>query len=442
MKIVYISQAEIPSSSAYSIHIMKMCQAFAMLNHEVYLIIPEGKPRQQIGIRDIYDYYGVNRCFQIERIYWPKLKKPGRLWALEAVISATKYNPNIIYTRYLPAAFFATCNNLPIIYEEHQLKKSYHNPLADYTSKLTNWWSLYLKPLLYTMHAKFITSISKHKKEERKYIALYHKLFKMRGFQNELKLLKWLTHYPMLLRFIVITHALKKDITKLFPELANKILVAPDGADIPRNENLHRINIDKTKGKLQVGYCGNLYPGKGMEVIEALLPLCPWACFHIVGGTQPDLKFWRDRLKRYRNIIFYGHVPPDHTAAYISHFDVCLLPNQPKVRTFSNKKDVDIGSHTSPLKMFEYMALGKPIVASDLPVLKEVLKHEYNALLSSHDDPVSWANALQRLLDDQSLRKRLGQQALNDFIKNYTWKSRAKKILQGVNIESGLNKIN
>lgn len=432
MKILYISQAELPSSSAYSIHVMKMCQAFANQGHDVRLIVPKGKNRHQIAVEDIYAFYGVRKCFKVEYVPWPKVGKAGRLWSWEVIKFALNYNADLIYTRYLPAALFAAEAGFQVIYEEHQLKKTYYYKLFKFAPRRAFWWSTYLRPFFLYYQARFLFSISKSYKNRLKSLEDYKELIKNRGFAKEIVLIKRLARHHRLILFVVISHALERDISKLLPALANKILVAPDGADIPRKENLHRINIDKTKGKLQVGYCGHLYPGKGMEIIEELLPLCPWACFHIVGGTEREIRKWRKKLRRHKNIIFYGHVQPSHTSAYIMHFDVCLLPNQPHVLTYANKKNVDIGAYTSPLKMFEYMALGKPIVASDLPVLREILKHEYNALLCPHNNALIWSNTLQRLLNDPKLRMDLGRQALADFINKYTWDSRAKRILQGI----------
>lgn len=84
------------------------------------------------------------------------------------------------------------------------------------------------------------------------------------------------------------------------------------------------------------------------------------------------------------------------------------------------------------MKMFEYMAAGKAIVSSDLPVLREVLTHERNALLVPPDDVDAWATAVKRLIDDPELRRRLGETARADLLAHYTWEARAKKVLAGL----------
>jgi glycosyltransferase involved in cell wall biosynthesis len=81
----------------------------------------------------------------------------------------------------------------------------------------------------------------------------------------------------------------------------------------------------------------------------------------------------------------------------------------------------------SPLKLFEYMSAGKPIVASDLPVLREVLD-EANAVLVDPEDADAWARALESLRD-AGLRERLGVRARRDFLERHTWDIRARKVL-------------
>jgi glycosyltransferase involved in cell wall biosynthesis len=81
------------------------------------------------------------------------------------------------------------------------------------------------------------------------------------------------------------------------------------------------------------------------------------------------------------------------------------------------------------MKMFEYMASGVPIVASDLPVLQEVLRHGENALIARCDDPADWAEKLRGLLADPDLRVRLSRAAQEDLARSYTWDARARHVI-------------
>ena len=94
--------------------------------------------------------------------------------------------------------------------------------------------------------------------------------------------------------------------------------------------------------------------------------------------------------------------------------------------------DVGAARWMSPLKIFEYMAHGKPIVATDLPVIREVLEHERNALLAPSGDLDAWEHAARRLVDDPALRERLGGRAREDFEAGYSWRARARAVLEGL----------
>jgi glycosyltransferase involved in cell wall biosynthesis len=80
------------------------------------------------------------------------------------------------------------------------------------------------------------------------------------------------------------------------------------------------------------------------------------------------------------------------------------------------------------MKMFEYMASGAPIVASDLPVLGEVLRHDHNALVAPADDVAAWQRAVERLIADPALARRLAQQAYADLVRDHTWDARVRTI--------------
>jgi glycosyltransferase involved in cell wall biosynthesis len=95
---------------------------------------------------------------------------------------------------------------------------------------------------------------------------------------------------------------------------------------------------------------------------------------------------------------------------------VVPLPDNPMARYF-----------TSPLKVFEYMAAGLPIVASELPALREVLRHEENALLVPPDDAPALAAALRRLTSEPALAERLRHQAHAD-VAGRTWEARAASV--------------
>ena len=104
-----------------------------------------------------------------------------------------------------------------------------------------------------------------------------------------------------------------------------------------------------------------------------------------------------------------------------------LTPYQREVRVHGGG---EVSAWMSPLKIFECMASAKPIISSDLPVLREVLTHEVNALLCDPEDIESWVAAIERLRDDHALRVRLSERAAHDFDANYAWSKRAEQIVR------------
>ena len=118
MKIVYIASSIIPSQTANSVHVMKMCQAFSDNGHEVDLLIAS-KVDKNIKTKDVYDFYGVRKCFNIIRVITPKFKVGFFMFTFLAVLKAKKKAPDLVYTRFVYAAFISLFFGLPTVYEIH-----------------------------------------------------------------------------------------------------------------------------------------------------------------------------------------------------------------------------------------------------------------------------------------------------------------------------------
>lgn len=172
-----------------------------------------------------------------------------------------------------------------------------------------------------------------------------------------------------------------------------------------------------------VGYAGHLYPWKGVDVLLHAIGRLPGVRAVIVGGLagEPDLQRTR-RLAREIGIedrvTFVGAVTPPEVAPLLADMDVLVLPN-----TATHVS----ANYTSPLKLFEYMAAGRPIVASALPALGEVLRDEDNALLVEPGNASQMAQAIRRLLADVSLASRLAAAAWRD-VHDYRWERRAERL--------------
>jgi glycosyltransferase involved in cell wall biosynthesis len=117
-------------------------------------------------------------------------------------------------------------------------------------------------------------------------------------------------------------------------------------------------------------------------------------------------------------VTFTGLVEPARVPELLARADVLVLPNP--ASAISTR-------YTSPLKLFEYMAAGRPIVSSDLPSIREILRDNVNALLVAPGDPMALASAIDRLLRDPALAARLARTAL-DEVPSYSWPRRAERL--------------
>ncbi len=370
-KIAYITSSIIPSRAANSVHVMKVCEALALNGHSVTLMAPTKWGEYEPGITDVYEFYDVERIFDLRKLPCPRIKGRSIIFAIAAAWHVRKLRPDLVFGRYVHGCALAAWMGYPTIFECHQ-------PI----------WEIG------TIHNGF-----------------FELLRRAAAFQ----------------KFVVISEALKEIYLEEKEMSPSQIIVAHDAADDPGNVNNPVELSGARKDVLQVGYVGNLYSGKGMSVIAEVAPRMPELDFHVVGGSEDDIAEWKQNVEA-ENVIFHGFVSQPEVPHYMEALDVCLLPNQQTVAVYGSE-DADIGRYTSPLKMFEYMSHGKPIIASDLPVLREVLTNGENAVLCDPDEPTEWVRALRQLNDNPSRRRRLGEQARRDFEAEYTWSARVERIL-------------
>ena len=120
MKILYISKSIIPSRSANSIHVMKMCQAFANNGHKVVLLAPNIKNQYEKNVNNIYNFYAVKNNFHIIKLLHPNFKG-GALIYIISIFFYLLFNRgfDLIYGRFLHGIYAATFLNNKVIYETH-----------------------------------------------------------------------------------------------------------------------------------------------------------------------------------------------------------------------------------------------------------------------------------------------------------------------------------
>ena len=369
MKILYISDSTIPKRSANGIQVMKMCQAFSKIGHEVVLLSIKRSGSFEVERKSDFDFYGVESGFEIKKLPLPQIKYSILLYNLRCAIEILKIKPDIVYGRFLWGVWLAAMLGIDVIYEMH-------------------------------FPVKYMTRGGK---------ICFTSLTKRRRLRH----------------LVVISHALKKMIKN--DVSGKKIIVAHDGADVI-DKDIQTVISDKNGNRKKVGYIGHLYPGRGIELILKMASVLPDIDFHIIGGLEDDIKARKRGIKG-NNIFFYGFIPPSLTNSYIHNYDMLVMPYQKKVTT-SGDKFGDTSQWMSPLKMFEYMASGKPIIASDLPVLREVLEQGKNAILVDPENIDGWVSAIQYLAENEKARERIAQQALMDLKQSYTWEKRAQRVLE------------
>jgi glycosyltransferase involved in cell wall biosynthesis len=369
MKIFYLSHARIPSRTANSLNVMKMCEAFAQNGHDATLFAPR-RSSSEPGVEDPFAFYGVEPRFDLKR--FPKKGKGLRgIYSYFSIVSwwIRLRRPDLIYGRDHSLRYDLDDFGLPVVIEAHKLANDSAN-----SRRLP-------------------------------------KLIRSGRFQ----------------RLITTSDVLAGDYVSEFGIARDRIVVARNAADEPRS--CEPLDLPETTG-LRVGYLGHLYAGKGMEQIAEIAPRCPWASFHVVGGAESDLADWKRRTQGCENLFFHGYRPHAETDRYRQSMDVLLAPYQLEIISESGGS-IDARS-MSPIKIFEYMAAGKAIIASDLPAIREILTDRVNARLCPAEDTTRWVEALEELRDQPVLRESLGRSAQELFRAKHTWRARAKSILDGI----------
>lgn len=368
MRIAYVAGTALPSRVASAVNVLKMCRAFAAEGHEVTLYA-RGR---QADAAAVFATFGIAPCFDIVLRAPSTLRFAKNLLypPLVARAVAQRPPPDLLYGRHAYAlACVARLCTAPIGYEAHALPTRRLRRLAE------------------------------------------SRLFR----------------HPRFALLVAISDALAEDYAAEMPALAGRpVLVAHDGADALADPGPPPERWPGRPGAPQLGYVGHLYPGKGMEVVAALAAALPECDLHVVGGMERDLAAWRARCAGQPNLHLHGFVPHARVPAYLARFDILLAPPQPSVASSTGR---EIGRWMSPLKVFEYMAAGKPILASDIPALRAILRDGETALLLPPDDPAAWAGAVRALLRDPTRAAALGAAARAALLAEYSWDARAARIL-------------
>jgi glycosyltransferase involved in cell wall biosynthesis len=309
MRIVCISSAQVPSDTANSIQVMKVCQAFVQIGNEVTLLVPGDQPSAPSS-QQLMEHYGLQRTFPI---HWLPARA-RRLFPWEAVWQARRLEADLLYVWPLQSAALGLLAGMPSMLELHDFPSGRFGPL---------WLRLFI-------------ALPGHKR----LLPITAALSRLLGLPAN--------------RTVIAPDGvdLERYASLPNPEPARRALGLPSAPTV---------------------LCtGHLYEGRGAGLFLALAEKFPQAGFVWVGGRPADVETWAARAtaQALANVTFTGFVPNERIPLYQSAADVLLMPYQRTVATSSGGNTALI---CSPMKMFEYMAAGGAILTSDLPVLREVL---------------------------------------------------------------------
>jgi glycosyltransferase involved in cell wall biosynthesis len=203
---------------------------------------------------------------------------------------------------------------------------------------------------------------------------------------------------------------------------ANRIVVIPNGIDPEKFAHLGDLTAAKNRlglsSSIVLGFTGFMREWHGLDRLVEVVAAAPGRHLLLVGDgpARPLIERRAAELGVQDRVRITGIVPRNEVASYVEAFDVALQP--------------DVVDYASPLKLFEYLALGRAIVAPDKPNIREVLTHEDNALLFPQGDHAAMSAAIERLCQDEALRERLGQHARATInTRSLTWESNAGTIV-------------
>jgi glycosyltransferase involved in cell wall biosynthesis len=368
MRIVFPTLTPFPSSRAPAVQVANMAQAFAELGHAVELVVPAG-PENATGAPLPASAFGFHPDFAVVTL--SRRVHRGQSYLHAVRIARLARGTDLVFSRNLRACLLPALRGIPTVYEAHTL--------SSLTGPQERW--------------------------------VLRRLAAAPGFRG----------------VVAISRALADDLERELGLDPQKVMVAHDAVRLDADHVPDRTAPDGAG--FVVGYTGALFPGKGSEMIPALAARLPEMTFRIAGGPPDRADALRARVaaEGLDNVIVHGPLTPAESRALQRACDVLVAPFARRVESDAGH---DIARWTSPMKLFEYMASGRPIVSSDLPVLREILRPDIDALMVPAEDVAALAAAVRRLADDAALRARLAEAALQRVREHFTWERRAATILE------------
>ncbi len=368
--------ARFPSGQANNFQVMQMCSAFAGAGVDTTLVVASRAGARRALERlpvPVWEYYGVTTPFTID---WLPFPYPFRtlqrsVHALAVAAYAASRRPPLVYTRSEWAAMAVSRLRIPTVLELHHLTPGAAQRFAAGEARR-----------------------SAH-----------------------------------LLAVVAVSRALAAAmVDRGFP--ASKVTVAADGVDLERFEpalsmpDARRLVGLDIPGPV-VCHLGHLYQGRGIDILLRAAQTLPEVTFVFVGGNREDIaRHQADAAAAgLRNVRFVGIVPNALVPRYLYAADLLVMPYTRGTSTHE---------FMSPMKMFEYMASGRPVVASEFPVLREVLESGRTVEFVPPSDPGALSAAIAGLLADPARARALGAAAKSQA-RGFAWSARTQRILQFIN---------
>lgn len=397
-RLIYIGNIRLPTEKAHGLQIVQNCEAFADAGADVSLWAAARQNTPELrGVADIWAHYGVQHNFRLRRL--PTIDLLGLVSGQDTPLSRLIFR--------LQAVTFALS----------MLIGALLTPARVY----------------YSRDALVISLLSLIKPASQIGYEAHSKARGRAGVRLQARAVRHASVFAT-------TARLRDDLIALGADPA-RVFVAHDGVRLDRFAKLPsraeaRAAFGWPEEAFITGYIGRLHTmsmDKGVGLLVDALAAIPGAALALVGGPDDQAEAlrarWLDHGLPADRFLYAGQVHPDRVPAALAALDVAAMPF-PWTEHFA--------WYASPIKLFEYMAAGCAIVASDLPSTAEVVTDGETALLVPPSDTTALREAIARLKEDAALRQTLGEAARSLVLREYTWGGRARQILTAI---TGVNHV-